>query len=56
MARLPSHTIEDAPAAARSLLTEMIQLGLAVFTSYFLNYAATRLDIPAGPANTGEEG
>ena len=31
-------------------------LGLAVFTSYFLNYAATELDIPAGPANTREEG
>jgi hypothetical protein len=24
-------------------------LGLIVFTSYFLNYAATELDIPAGP-------
>ena len=31
-------------------------LGVAVFTSFFLNYAATELDIPADPANTGEEG
>ena len=23
-------------------------LGLAVFTAYFLNYAATELDLPAG--------
>ena len=29
-------------------------LGLTVFTSYFLNYAATELDVPAGPARTGE--
>jgi hypothetical protein len=29
-------------------------LGLAVFTSYFLNYAATELDVPAGSARTGE--
>jgi hypothetical protein len=29
-------------------------LGLAVFTSYFLNYAATELDVPAGPAGAGE--
>jgi len=29
-------------------------LGLTVFTSYFLNYAATELDIPAGPARAGE--
>ena len=25
-------------------------LGLTVFTSYFLNYAATELDIPADPS------
>jgi hypothetical protein len=25
-------------------------LGLTVFTSYFLNYAATELDVPTGPA------
>ena len=31
-------------------------LGLAVFTSYFLNYAATDLDVPAGPAPAGEAG
>ena len=80
MARIPTHTIEDAPAAARPLLAEMVQfsptgqplnmhaqmahapavldafayLGLTVFTSYFLNYAATELDIPAGPARAGE--
>lgn len=29
-------------------------LGLTVFTSYFLNYAATALDVPAGPARPGE--
>ncbi len=29
-------------------------LGLTVFTSYFLNYAATELDVPAGPALAGE--
>jgi len=49
MARIPSHTIQDAPAVA--------YLGLTVFTSYFLNYAATELDIPAGasPAATARE-
>ena len=31
-------------------------LGLTVFTSYFLNYAATELDVPAGPARAGEAG
>jgi alkylhydroperoxidase family enzyme len=30
-------------------------LGLTVFTSYFLNYAATELDVPAVPARAGEE-
>jgi alkylhydroperoxidase family enzyme len=30
-------------------------LGLTVFTSYFLNYAATELDVPAGPAHPGED-
>jgi len=29
-------------------------LGLTVFTSYFLNYAATELDVPADPARAGE--
>ena len=29
-------------------------LGLTVFTSYFLNYAATALDVPAAPAHAGE--
>jgi hypothetical protein len=29
-------------------------LGLAVFTSYFLNYAATELDLPAELARAGE--
>jgi hypothetical protein len=28
-------------------------LGLTVFTSYFLNYAATELDVPTGPAGPG---
>ena len=28
-------------------------LGLAVFTSYFLNYTATELDVPAGLARAG---
>jgi hypothetical protein len=90
MARIPSHTIQDAPAASRPLLEDMLQfsptgrllsmhaqmahapavlaayvsirratgqhrtldqhqadaLGPAAFTSYFLNYAATDLDIP----------
>ena len=30
-------------------------LGLTVFTSYFLNYAATEIDVPAGRAHLGEE-
>jgi hypothetical protein len=140
MARIPTHTIEDAPAVARPLLAEMIQfsptgrlvnmhaqlaiistlalrsgwqpdqveallagqdtgedrldaltgvireaaansgrvsdttwnnaagqgwddeqlteafayLGLTAFTSYFLNYAATELDVPAPLAHTGQ--
>ena len=53
MTRIPSHTIEDAPAAARPLEPVLASagfyLGLTVFTSYFLNYAATELDLPAGP-------
>lgn len=58
MTRIPSHSVADAPDASRSLLAEMIQyeqlaeafasLGLAVCTAYFLNYAATELDLPAG--------
>jgi alkylhydroperoxidase family enzyme len=44
-----------AMAAARGWSDEQLAeafayLGLTVFTSYFLNYAATELDIPAGPA------
>jgi hypothetical protein len=31
-------------------------LGLTVFTSYFLNYAGTDLDVPAAPAPAGEAG
>jgi hypothetical protein len=31
-------------------------LGLTVFTSYFLNYAETELDIPAGTAGVGPAG
>ena len=31
-------------------------LSLTVFTSYFLNYAATELDVPAGRARAGERG
>jgi hypothetical protein len=58
MTRIPSHSIEDAPQAARSLLAEMVgsefaYLGPTVFTSYFLNYAGTELDIPAGAPGFG---
>jgi len=73
MSRIPSHTIEDAPEAARPLLENLLQfsptgkplnlhaqmafgcLGLSVFTSYFLNYADTEIDVlQAGvPAGTG---
>ena len=31
-------------------------LGLTVFTSYFLNYAATELDVPAAPARSSDGG
>jgi len=31
-------------------------LGLTVFTSYFLNYAATELDVPAGPSTPRQAG
>lgn len=31
-------------------------LGLTVFTSYFLNYAATELDLPAGPSGPAHTG
>jgi len=45
--RIPSSTIEDAPEASRELLAEAFAyLGLTVFTSYFLNYAKTELDVP----------
>jgi len=48
MTRIPSHTIEDAAEASRPLLEDML-------TSYFLNYAATELDIPAAlPGPEGE--
>jgi hypothetical protein len=63
MTRIPSHGIEDAPQAARSLLAEMVgsefaYLGLTVFISCFLNYAGTELGTPAGapgsrPADAG---
>ena len=44
-----------AAAAGRGWTDEQLAeafgyLGLTVFTSYFLNYAATELDVPAGPA------
>ena len=46
------------PAAAgdnEQLAEAFAYLGLTVFTSYFLNYAATELDIPAGlPGPEGE--
>jgi hypothetical protein len=47
--RIPSHSIEDAPQAAEAF----VYLGLTVFTSYFLNYAGTELDIPAGAPGSG---
>ncbi len=31
------------------LAEAFVYLGLTVFTSYFLNYAATEVDVPAGP-------
>ena len=51
-----------ARAASRGWSSEQLAeafayLGLTVFTSYFLNYAATELDIPAsptGPARAGQ--
>ena len=61
MTRIPSHSVEDAPEASRALLDEMIPFSPtgrplnmhaqmahapAVFTSYFLNYADTELDVP----------
>ena len=53
MTRIPSHSVADAPDASRSLLQEQLaeafaSPGLAAFTAYFLNYAATELDLPAG--------
>jgi len=52
MARIPAHTIEDAPGAAKPL--RFAYLGLTIFTSYFLNYAATELNAAASPARAGE--
>ena len=74
MARIRTHTMDDALAAARPLLAEMIQFSPTgrllnkhaqmthapavreayVSIRYFLNYAATELDVPAGPARGGE--
>jgi hypothetical protein len=52
MTRIPTHSIEDAPEASRPAFA---CLALTVFTSYFLNYAATEPDIPAGlPRPEGE--
>jgi hypothetical protein len=44
MTRIPSHTIEDAPAAARSLLAEMIQFSP---TGRLLNMHAQMAHAPA---------
>jgi hypothetical protein len=44
MARIPTHTIEDAPAAARPLLAEMIQFPT---TGRLLNMHAQRAHAPA---------
>jgi hypothetical protein len=44
MARIPAHTIEDAPAAARPLLAEMIQFSP---TGRLLNMHAQMAHAPA---------
>ena len=38
----------------KQLAEAFAYLGLTVFTSYFLNYAATELDVPTGPARAEE--
>jgi alkylhydroperoxidase family enzyme len=38
----------------QQLAESFAYLGLTVFTSYFLNYSATALDVPAAPAHAGE--
>jgi hypothetical protein len=38
------------------LAEAFVYLGLTVFTSYFLNYAETELDVPAGPPGFGPAG
>ena len=40
----------------QQLAESFAYLGLTVFTSYFLNYAGTDLDVPAAPAPAGEAG
>ena len=40
----------------KQLAEAFAYLGLTVFTSYFLNYAATELDVPAGSALPGAGG
>ena len=50
--RVSDPTWEDAVAAGctdNNLAEAFAYLGLAVFTAYFLNYADTELDVPAGP-------
>lgn len=49
MIRIPTHTIEDAPVAARPLLADMVQL-----SPTGRNYAAARLHVPAPPAPASE--
>jgi alkylhydroperoxidase family enzyme len=49
--RVSDHTWQQALARGwddQQLAEAFAYLGLTVFTSYFLNYAATELDIPAG--------
>jgi hypothetical protein len=50
--RIYRHTIADAPGASRPLLEGFVPFGylaLTVFTAYFVNYAQTPIDLPAGP-------
>jgi hypothetical protein len=50
--RVSDPTWDDAVAAGctdNNLAEAFAYLGLAVFTAYFLNYADTELDVPAGP-------
>jgi hypothetical protein len=43
-------------AAYTSIRRATGQLGLTVFTAYFLNYAGTELDVPASPEPTAAAG